>query len=110
MNQRSDARTDATVVALDGDVDLQSSPDARAALLEAVDTHRGVVVDLSGVTYIDSSGIAALVEALQRSRRVGRPFALAAVSDPALRVLRLARLDRVFTISATVDEVVTANE
>jgi anti-sigma B factor antagonist len=61
-------------------------------------------VDLSSVTYIDSSGVASLVEALQAAKRNGGRFALVAASDPTRRVLELARLDKVFTIYTTVDE------
>lgn len=104
MQHRVDTQANGTLVALEGDVDLQSSPEARTVLLQAVELGRGVVVDLSGVSYIDSSGIACLIEALQRSRQSGSRFVLAAVSDAALRVLRLARLDRVFTICASVDD------
>ncbi len=86
------------VVALEGDVDLSSSPDARKVLLECVRKGRPVIVDMAGVSYIDSSGVASLVESLQGARKAGCEFALAAVSEPALRVLRLARLDTVFTI------------
>ncbi|MBT7943778.1 MAG: STAS domain-containing protein, partial [Alphaproteobacteria bacterium] len=46
----------AVIVALEGDVDLQSSPDARKVLLECVGKRMPVLVDLSGVGYIDSSG------------------------------------------------------
>ena len=103
MKHRTAQNGEAFVVSLEGDVDLQSSPDARGVLLDAVERSKRVVVDLSGVGYIDSSGIAALVEALQRSRqrKDGAALALAAVSDPVLRVLKLARLDRVFTIHPT---------
>lgn len=91
------------VVALEGDVDLEQSPTARKVLLECVEQGRDVVVDMASVTYIDSSGIASLVEALQTARRKGTAFALAAVSTSARRVLELARLDKVFTIHSTVD-------
>jgi anti-sigma B factor antagonist len=90
------------VVALKGDVDLEHSPTARKVLLECVQQGRDVVVDMSSVAYIDSSGIASLVEAFQNARRQGTGFALAAVSPSALRVLQLARLDKVFTIHETV--------
>lgn len=92
------------VVTLRGEVDLSRSPAARQILLEQVGRGRNLVVDLSGVGYIDSSGIASLVEAFQAARRQGSGFALAAVSEPALRVLRLARLDKVFPIHASVAE------
>jgi anti-sigma B factor antagonist len=57
---------------------------------------------MSGVSYIDSSGIASLVEAYQSARRARTLFALVAVSDAAMRVLELARLDQVFSIHASV--------
>jgi anti-sigma B factor antagonist len=98
MNHEIIEEGKAIVVALEGDVDLSSSPDARKVLLESVRKGRPVIVDMAGVSYIDSSGVASLVEALQGARKAGSEFSLAAVSEPALRVLRLARLDTVFTI------------
>jgi anti-sigma B factor antagonist len=96
--------TAAVVVAFEGDVDLESSRRAREVLLECVGRKRAVLVDLSQVTYIDSSGVAALVESFQSARKGGTTFALAAVSDATLKVLQLARLDKVFTIFASVDD------
>ncbi len=94
----------ASIVVLKGDVDLESSPAAREVLLKSVDVAGKVLVDLSSVTYIDSSGVASLVEALQAAKRNGGRFALVAASDPTRRVLELARLDKVFTMYTTVDE------
>lgn len=98
----------AVIVAFTGDVDLQTSPQARQALLEAVGRGKPLVVDLSGVGYIDSSGVASLVEALQASKKAGQTFALAAASEGALRVLKLARLDRVFAIHDSLDGALAA--
>ena len=92
------------VVAFTGEVDLEHSPRAREILLEQVGRKRRVLVDLSGVDYIDSSGIASLVEAFQKAKKAGTGFALAAPNAAALRVLELARLDRVFKIFPSVDE------
>jgi len=92
------------VVVLRGDVDLEHSPAAREVLLNCVRTGRHLAVDLSGVEYIDSSGIASLVEAFQEARRRGSRFCLVAVSPAALRVFELARLDHVFTILGTLEE------
>jgi anti-sigma B factor antagonist len=88
----------AVIAAFQGDVDLEQSPKAREVLLECVGRGRRVLVDLSGVSYIDSSGVASLVEAFQRAKKSGVEFALVAVNASALRVLELARLDKVFTI------------
>ena len=92
------------VVSFRGEIDLENSPAAREVLLSCVRTGRHLAVDLSAVEYIDSSGIASLVEAFQEARKRGSRFSLVAVSPPALRVLELARLDRVFTLHANLEE------
>ncbi len=94
----------ATVVAFKGDVDLQSSPEARKVLLEAVARGSAVLVDLSAVGYIDSSGVASLVESYQKARKQDQGYALVSVSDGAMRVLELARLDKVFTICDSISD------
>jgi anti-sigma B factor antagonist len=100
----------AAVVALTGDVDLQTSPTVRQQLLECLESNTRVVVDLSAVNYIDSSGVASLVEAFQVSRKKSAFFALANVSAAALRVLNLARLDKVFSIHPSVEAAVAAKD
>ena len=94
----------AVVISFEGDVDLQSSPHAREVLLECVNRNRPLLVDLSGVNYIDSSGVASLVEALQNARKRGSNLFLVAVSETAMRVFKLARLETVFTIFDTLEE------
>lgn len=91
------------IVSLKGDVDLQNSPEARAILLGSVERSLPVLVDLSAINYIDSSGVASLVESLQTARKKGTKLVLVAVSDSAMRVLQLARLDKVFTIYDSID-------
>ncbi len=93
-----------TVVTFEGDVDLESSPEARRILLDCLGRTSSLLVDLSAVTYIDSSGIASLVESFQNARKAGRHFALVAVSGSVLSVLRLSRLDKVFTIYDTLED------
>ncbi|HEX6828366.1 MAG TPA: STAS domain-containing protein [Burkholderiales bacterium] len=90
------------VVALSGEVDLHTSPGARRAILDSLRAGRPVLVDLSDVGYMDSSGVASLVEGFQQARKASLEFGLAAVSLPAMNVLRLARLDKVFPIHASV--------
>ncbi len=94
------------VVALEGDVDLSTSPDARKILLDCVGQKKSFVADLSAVNYIDSSGVASLIEALQGARQSGVKFALANVSENAMRVLELANLDKVFVIHDTVEQAI----
>ena len=91
------------VVTLTGEIDLDRAPAIRLLLLDCVGQGRDVLVDLAQVTYIDSSGIASLVEALQNAGKAGTRFALVAISPQALRVFELARLDKVFAIHADMD-------
>lgn len=86
------------VIELGGEIDLDRAPEVRGLLLDCVTRGRDVLVDLSRVSYIDSSGIASLVEALQSAGKSGIALGLVAISPMALRVFKLARLDKVFTI------------
>ncbi len=95
------------VVTLKGDIDLEHSSRMRQSLLGVLGDARGIIVDLAGVTMIDSSGVASLLEGIQEARKKGKDFILAAPGDPVMRVLNLARLDMVFQIA---DDVTAAKE
>lgn len=91
-----------TVISLAGEIDLKSSPQARAQILALLAEGHQLLVDLSDTAYIDSSGVASLVEGLQAAQQRGALFGLVSVSKAARQVLELARLDTVFTIHANV--------
>ncbi len=98
---------DIAVVTLKGDLDLEHSNRMRQNLLDILGKARAVIVDLAGVTMIDSSGLASLLEGFQEARKKGKDFFLAAPGDPVIRVLKLARLDTVFQIA---DDVTAAKK
>ncbi|MCX7544105.1 STAS domain-containing protein [Marinicella gelatinilytica] len=81
-----------------GDVDLSNSSELRKTILSALKTSPLVEVDLADVTYIDSSGIAALVEGLQYANNHDKSFHLKRLSAHVKSIIELARLDQVFTI------------
>jgi anti-sigma B factor antagonist len=90
----------ATVVDINGDVTLYNSPEIRKTLLDALNkkgTHR-VVMNMSGVNYIDSAGVASLVEGLKLSRTLKSGFALYGLNKHPREVLELTRLIKVFEI------------
>jgi len=91
------------VARLEGEVDLSHSPALRKLLMDWTLDRRDIMIDLAEVSYIDSSGLAALVEAYQGARDSGAFFVLVAASRPVLRVLTLARLDRVFRLADSVE-------
>lgn len=99
----SETLDDYVLVRLRGEVDLSWSQQVRKTILGALGATGKVGVEMSEVSYIDSSGIAALVEGLQNARSKGQQFGLVAVSKAVMAVLQLARLDRVFPIFADVD-------
>ncbi len=87
-----------TTVYINGEVDLSNSAEVRKTILGALKTTPEVKVDLSAVEYIDSSGIAAMVEGLQFANSNGRTFRLTQLSNQVRSILELARLDQVFDI------------
>lgn len=103
MSVSTTTRDGVHVIALAGEIDLQTSPQVREAVLGSLRQGGPVVVDMGGIAYIDSSGVASLVEGFQVARRQGVAFVLAAVSPAAMRVLQLARLDKVFSFQPDVD-------
>lgn len=92
------------VLELSGEVDLHYSPKAREQILEQLKKKHHLLVDLSAVEYIDSSGVASLVEGFQMARSNNLRFGLVGVSNSAMQVLQLARLDKVFPIHDTVSD------
>lgn len=92
------------IVLLTGDVDLSCSPDARKTILDCLNSSQNTLVNLSDVSYIDSSGVASLVEGYQAAKKKNLRFGLIGVSGPAMSVLELARLDKVFPIYSDIEE------
>jgi anti-sigma B factor antagonist len=99
--QISARRTDKTTIFdVTGDIDLANSPEVRKALLKELKDARvpRVVMNMSRVRYIDSSGVASLVEGLKASRDVGSRFILFGLSPSAREVLQLSRLLKIFEV------------
>lgn len=89
---------------LAGEVDLHYSPEVREQILAALKAGRSLLIDLSGVSYIDSSGIASLVEGFQTAKNAKLGYGLLNISTTALQVLTLTRLDKIFTLYDSMDK------
>jgi anti-sigma B factor antagonist len=93
---------------LKGDVDMNSSSDVRLALGDIFSQNtkdmKVLLIDLSQVRYMDSSGIATLVETMQNCMKKGARLRLFELSPPVRDVFELARLASVFEIFPTRDE------
>jgi anti-sigma B factor antagonist len=92
--------TDALIVAVRGEIDLQNSPELRTELLDLTMKHPSpkVVINLSQVPYMDSSAIAVLVELLQKVRKAGGKIYLTNLQPRVKGLLEIARLGSIFSI------------
>lgn len=95
----------ATIVRPAGEIDLQNSPALRTALLALAEKKpQRVLVDLAGVSYVDSSGVGTLVEFKRRLERGGGKVILAGLQPRVRSVFEITKLDQFFVIVATLDE------
>jgi anti-sigma B factor antagonist len=100
MNLSVRQENEASVIAIQGDIDLKHSPDVRRAILESIGQAPGanVILDLRAVRYIDSSGVATLVEGYRKTRELNGRFILVGVSKAARELLELTKLVTLFEI------------
>ena len=98
------------VVYLQGEVDLASAPQLRRGIYELIDqgNHR-VAVELSGVEFMDSTGLGVLIGALKRLRESGGSMVLAGIRPAVGRVFEITGLDRIFTIHNSLTEIGVAS-
>jgi anti-sigma B factor antagonist len=99
------AREGGQVVAvLRGELDVADAANVAARLAVIASREREVVVDLSGLEFMDSSGLAALVRARKNARDAGSDLVLAAPPQQVLRLLNITRLADAFCVYAGVDD------
>jgi len=99
----------ATILDVSGDIDLATSPELRKALLRELREARmpRVVLNLRAVRYIDSSGVASLVEGLKVSRDLGARLILFGLNTTVREVLQLSKLVRIFEICENEEQAVS---
>ena len=97
-----------TILDASGDIDLATSPELRKALLRELRELRTprVVLNLKDVRYVDSSGVASLVEGLKASRDLGSRLVLFGLNSAVREVLQLSKLLRIFEICETEEQAV----
>jgi len=97
--------SDGSVLTVSGDIDMYSSPKLRESVIEAVSKAAGkLVAHVCKVTYIDSSGVAVLIDALKRCTAKNMTFILAEPSKAVLDVIDLALLNDVFDIKESLED------
>ncbi len=99
-------RGNAVVVSPEGDIDMSRSPDFRASLREVNDRKPiKLVVNLKEVGYMDSSGLATLVECMRTAKGNSTEMILCGMNDRVRAIFEIARLDQFFHIEPTIDDI-----
>jgi anti-sigma B factor antagonist len=93
------------LIALTGEVDLHNSPQVRKQLLAVVKAGSSVIVDFSELSYIDSSGIATLVEAYNIAKNNQLSLTIVGAKGAPLQVMELTHLNKVFPMIDSLDEI-----
>ncbi len=83
-----------------GDIDLEVTPDIKAQLMSQMEDSRAVEIDAANISYLDSSGVSILIIAMQTCKQKKIELRISKISDEALRVLQLAKLDKILPIGA----------
>ncbi|RME81512.1 MAG: anti-sigma factor antagonist [Caldilineae bacterium] len=97
------------VVAVSGDVDAGTAPQLRQQFDELLgDGEQNFVIDLSGVAFMDSSGLATLVQLFKRVRIGHGDVRLCGLQPEVRRIFELTRLDRVFDVFPSRQEAVAS--
>jgi len=87
------------VLEFEGEIDLHEAPRIKEQISKGIAKKPAkLVVDLSKVTYIDSSGLAALIDGLQRAQAYGGKLVLAGIHNHVRTIFQISRLDKVFSI------------
>jgi anti-sigma B factor antagonist len=101
----TDDATGTPVYRLRGSLDLATAPSARAALIEAAGAGKhDMVVDLTRLEFLDSTGLGALIGAHRRALENGGAVRLAVGEGPIARLLNITGLIRVFPVYATLED------
>ena len=98
MSYSEKTENDILIISVTGDVDLENSDGLRDQVSNALDANTAVSLDMSEVSYIDSSGVAALIESRQKADEGGKDFRLLKPSESVVSVLKMAKLDTFFVI------------
>jgi len=96
------------IIDVDGDVDLRASPQFRKFLFEALKEAPKVIINLTAIRYIDSSGIAVLIEGLQESRRLKHQLVLYGMNTRVNNVFKLTRVIQIFQVVDTEEQALAA--
>jgi anti-sigma B factor antagonist len=95
---------ESTVVSAAGEIDLATSPALRSRLQDAIGRYRVVIVDLSDVTFIDSTGLGVLIGGLRRVNERGGEMRIVVADPRVLKIFEITGLTELFSIHRSLAE------
>ncbi|HWH96436.1 MAG TPA: STAS domain-containing protein [Baekduia sp.] len=109
LTRERDVDDHVSVIAVEGEIHVSTAPEFSGVLGAAgAAGRRFLVLDLSGVTFIDSTGLSILLNALRRLTRAGGALALVCANPTVLRLFEITRLDSTFDIHAELEPAIAA--
>jgi len=98
---------DVTICHINGDIDINSSPDIKKTFDELTKSEeKKIVVNLEEVSYIDSSGLATLVEVLKKTKSYGGGLKLSNLADKVKGLFEITKLEKLFQIYDTTEQAI----
>ena len=93
-------RSENITLQLAGDIDLEVTPEIKNLIASQTEDAASLTIDAKNISYLDSSGVSILIIAMQTCKQKKIKFNIASISDEAMRVLQLAKLDKILPIEA----------
>lgn len=99
MNVKQEKCNDVAICALEGEININNSPDLRKVFDEFIKRNeKKVLIDFTNVTYIDSSGLATLIEMLQRMKKIGGRMRFSNMDQKVKNIFEITKLHKLFEI------------
>ncbi len=105
MQMNKAKQKDILICNITGDIDINSSPEVRKTFGELTKTEeKKIIINLKNVSYIDSSGLATLVEILKKTKNYGGKLRLTNLADKVKGLFEITKLEKIFEIYETAEE------
>lgn len=105
MNIREEKNNDITICALEGEVNINTSPELRKKFTSIIEANeKKILIDLTNVSYLDSSGLATFIEILQRLKKINGRLRFCNINERVRNILEITKLVNLFEIFESREE------
>ena len=105
MNIHEEKDNDVTICTLEGEININTSPELRKKFTQVIEANeKKVLIDCAGVSYLDSSGLATLIEILQRLKKINGKLRFCNINEKVKNILEITKLVNLFEIFESREE------